>query len=79
MNISYVSSDTEFFATEINLRKTRWLLICSYSPNKNNISNHLMNLSKVIDRNCSHYGKYLCIGDFNSETSETALRHLCDP
>ena len=78
LNISYVSSDTECLAIEINLRKTKWLLICSYNPHKNNISNHLMNLSKIIDRNSSRYDKYLCIGDFNSETSETALRNFCD-
>ena len=34
-NISYVSSDTECLAIEINLRKTTWLLICSYNPHKN--------------------------------------------
>ena len=28
LNISYVSSDTECLATEINLSKTTWLLIC---------------------------------------------------
>ena len=78
LNISYVSSDTECLAIEINLRKTKWLLICSYNPHKNNISNHLMNLSKIIDRNSSRYDKYLCIGDFNSEISETALRNFSD-
>ena len=78
LNISYVSSDTECLAIEINLRKTKWLLICSYNPHKNNISNHLMNLSKIIDRNSSRYDKYLCIGDFNLENSETALRNFCD-
>ena len=62
-NISYVSSDTECLAIEINLRKTKWLLICSYSPHRNNISNHLMNLSKITDRNYSRYDKYLCIAD----------------
>ena len=76
LNISYVSSDTECLAIEINLRKTKWLLICSYNPHKNNISNHLMNLSKIIDRNSSRYDKYLCIGDFNLETFETALRNF---
>ena len=78
LNILYVSSDTKCLAIEINFRKTKWQLICSYSPHKNNISNHLMNLSKIIDRNSSYYDKYLCIGDFNSETSETALRNFCD-
>ena len=37
-----------------------------------------MNLNKIIDRNSSRYDKYLCVGDFNSETSETALRNFCD-
>ena len=78
LNISYVSSDTECLAIEINLRKTKWLLICSYNPYKNNISNHLMNFIKIIDRNSSRYDKYLCIGDFNLENSETALRNFCD-
>ena len=55
LNISYVSSDTECLAIEINLRKTKWLLICSYNLHKNNISNHSMNLSKIIDRNSSRY------------------------
>ena len=55
----YVSSDTECLAIERNLRKTKWLLICLYNPHKNNISNHLMNHSKIIDRNSSRYDKYL--------------------
>ena len=37
-----------------------------------------MNLTKIIDRNASRYDKHLCIGDFNSETSEVALRNFCD-
>ena len=78
LNISYVSFEIECLSIEINVCKTKWLLICSYSPHKNNISNHLMNLNKIIDRNSSCYDKYLCIGDFNSETSETALRNFFD-
>ena len=35
LNISYVSSDIECLATEITLRNTKWLLICSYNPYKN--------------------------------------------
>ena len=37
-----------------------------------------MNLSKSIDRNSSGYDKYLCMGDFNLETSETALTNFYD-
>ena len=66
--IFHACSDTECLAIEVNLRKTKWLLICSYNAHKNNISSHLKNISKIIDRNSSRYGKYLCLGDFNSET-----------
>ena len=61
LNISYISSDTECVATEINLCKTEWLLIGSYNPHKNNISNYLMNLSKIVDKNSSGYDKCLCL------------------
>ena len=48
LNISYIASDIECLGIEENLRKVRWLVICSYNPHKNNISNHLENLSKFI-------------------------------
>ena len=69
LNISYVSSDIECLATEITLRNTKWLLICSYNPYKN------------ICENCKNILQddiYLCVGDFTLETSETALRNFCD-
>ena len=43
LNISYIASDIECLGIEVNLRKVRWLVICSYNPHKNNISNHLEN------------------------------------
>ena len=44
----------------------------------NNISNLLMNLSKIIVRISFRYEKYLCIGDFNSKTTDTILRNFYD-
>ena len=41
LNISYIASDTECLGIEVNLQKVKWLVICSYNPHKNNISNHL--------------------------------------
>ena len=45
LNISYIASDIECLGIAVNLRKVRWLVIFSYNPHKNNISNHLENLS----------------------------------
>ena len=78
LNISYIASDIEYDGIEVNLQKVRWLVICSYNPNKNNISNHLENLSKVLNRNLSRYERFLCIGDFNSEITEFAMKIFCD-
>ena len=33
--------NVECLFVEINIRKEKWLLCCSYNPHKNNISNHL--------------------------------------
>ena len=37
LNISYIASDIECLGIEVNLRKAKWLVICSYNPHKNNI------------------------------------------
>ena len=47
LNISYIASDIECLGNEVNLRKVKWVVICSYNPHKSYISNHLENLSKV--------------------------------
>ena len=78
LNISYIASGIECLGTEENLRKVKWLVICSYNPHKNKISNHLENLSKVLNINLSQYERFLCIGDFNSEITEFAMKNFCD-
>ena len=42
-------SPIEGFCVEINLRKQKWLICCSYNPDKHNISKHIKALSKSID------------------------------
>ena len=78
LNISYIASDIECLGIDVNLRKVRWLVICSYNQHKNNISNHLDNLSKVLNRNLSQYERFLCIGDLNSEITEFAMKIFCN-
>ena len=76
LNISYIASDIECLGIEVNLRKVKWLVICSHNPRKNYISNHLENLSKLLNRNFSQYERFLCIGDFNSEITEFAMKNV---
>ena len=43
-------ADFEGIFVEINLRKKKWLLCCSYNPHKSNITNHLKNICKTLDK-----------------------------
>ena len=66
--LSIENHPIEGFYVEINLRKKKWLLCCSYNPHKNNIANHLDSLSKSLALYSSAYDNYILIGDFNVET-----------
>ena len=62
---------------EINIRKKKWLLCCSYNPRKNNISNHMHHLNKGLDVYLKNYN-LLILGDLNSELEETCLNDFCN-
>ena len=49
----------ESFSIEINIRKKKWLLVCTYNPNKNLISNHLQEIGKNLDNYSSKYDNLL--------------------
>ena len=68
----------ESFFIEINIRKKKWLLVCTYNPNKNLISNHLKEIGKNLDNYSSKYDNFILLGDLNSEPTESAVRHFCD-
>ena len=63
---------------EINIRKKKWLLCCSYNPHKNNISNHMHHLNKGLDVYLKNYDNLLILGDLNSELEEACLNDFCN-
>ena len=48
-------NNSEYFFVEINLRKKKWLLCCSYNPHKNSISTHIDFLRRELDLHSSNY------------------------
>ena len=68
----------ESFSIEINIRKKKWLLVCTYNPNKNLISNHLKEIGKNLDNYSSKYDNFILLGDLNSEPTESAVRDFCE-
>ena len=66
---------------EIDLRKKKWLLCCSYNPHKSNIANHLKNICKTLDKLNSTYDNLVLLGDFNAEPEEESISeflNLCN-
>ena len=66
-------ADFDCIFLEINLRKKKWLLCCSYNPHKSNIANHLKNISKTLEKLNSTYDNLVLLGDFNAEPEEESI------
>ena len=54
------------------------VLVCTYNPNKNLISNHLKEIGKILDNYSSKYDNFILLGDFNLEPTESAVRGFCE-
>ena len=77
INSSCIDHDKEYYLVELNLRKQKWLIICSYNPHKTMIKGYLEYISKEIDSHSSKYDNFLLLGDFNSEPTEEAMKRFC--
>ena len=55
----------KIFYVEINLRKKKWLLNCSYKAGNRNISMHPSALRKSSDIFSTQYKHFVILGDFN--------------
>ena len=53
------------FFVEIILHKKKWLINCSYNPNKNSIKNHLEIISKALDGFSTKYENIILLSNFN--------------
>ena len=70
-------SEIELFV-ELTIRKKKWLLCCSYNPNKTFIKKHLAKIGRNRDLFLSKYNNFILLVDFNSEPCEQPMRDLCN-
>ena len=47
------------------MQASKWLMCCSYNPNRTFVSNHLDDIAKGIKTYSKKYEKNLLMGDFN--------------
>ena len=72
-----LSTPSEGLFVEINLRKKKWLISCSYIPNKNLIQSHLLQISNKLDLCSLIYDNFILMGDFNTEPHDTYMEDFC--
>ena len=72
-----ISENLEGVFVELNFRRKKWLVCCSYNPQKSNITKHLDAIGKNLDLYSSRWENYLLSGDFNAEPSENAVIEFC--
>ena len=70
--------EKDFFFIEINLRKSKWLICCSYNSHFSKIGNHLHRISIELDILATKYDKLFFMGDFNCEIQNNNFKHFCD-
>ena len=73
------NSTTEGFFIELNWKlKKKWLLYCTYYPNRSFISDHLSTIGNNIDLLLANYENFFLMGDLNVEGHNGFLKEFCD-
>ena len=70
-------SENEAFYVELTVRKNKWLLCCSYNPNKTFITKHLAEIGRNQDLFLSKHDNFILLKDFNSPPREQLIRDFC--
>ena len=69
----HIPKDVQIISFEINLRKTKWLLISAYRPPRTSDQYFLDTLSSLIDYYSSSYENILIMGDLNLEINNKLM------
>ena len=56
--------------------KKKWLLCCSYNPDKNKILSHLHDNSKALDDLSKKYNHFILVADINNEPEEKDMSNF---
>ena len=70
-------SDIEAIFIEMNIKSKKWLLCCTYNPNKSLIENPLRQLQKQLEAFSEMYEHFLIMGDFNADVSDPSVTSFC--
>ena len=75
--LSHDFPSAESIFLEIILHQKKWLINCSYNPQKNNIKHHLETISRTLDTFSTKYENVLLLVDFNTCVDDEAIKNFC--
>ena len=73
LNKLKIPSNLQILPIEINLRKTKWLILPIYKPPSTTESYFLEHMNRIIEYYTSEYDNILTLGDFNLEISTKGM------
>ncbi len=71
-----IPCDIQVLPIEMNLKKTKWLLLPAYRPPSQDDKYFICNLERKIDFHTKSIGNMLIFGDLNMDASEPAMKSL---
>ena len=77
-SIPVKNSTIEGFFIELNLRKKKWLLCCTYNPTCSFTSDHLSIIGNSIVLLLANCENFFLMGDLNVEGHNGFLKEFCD-
>ena len=78
IELSTLPHDIECLFIEINLRKTKYILIGGYNPRKESISYFLNHVGKELDKLLVIYDNILLLGDMNASEYNSSMKLFND-
>ena len=71
-----ISTETQCLITELNLRKSKWLILSIYRNPTQNLKLFLDELTKVLDFYSNSFENFLIMGDFNEEPNHQEMKEF---
>ena len=70
--------NTESYFLEINLKKMKWDICCSYNPHNDYISSHMDGMGTGVDLLSHNYDNFSMIGNFNTREADSSVKDFRD-
>ena len=77
LKLQNLPSDIEAIFIEINIKSKKWLVCCTYNPNKSLIENQLQQLQKQLEASSERSEHFLIMSDFDADVSDSSIASFC--